>query len=196
MAFWRLARALESGDGKTGLAAWWLALIERRVLDFVAARGLDLGALPYDYIDVQPRSMDALRANLAVLRATMAEACDPASRLRAELVDPLRGEIYARIDAFRDAATLYLRRERAKGGAERAELAALSSDVEYLEEMRRKEPAVLLAQAQQPDPTPDVVPVNGLIMNVLHRLENEHFTALSHWQSRTPSSSPAKRHHR
>jgi hypothetical protein len=72
-------------------------------------------------------------------------------------------------------------------------VAEVERDLAYIAEMRRMEEGVTLAhehqhQHQQHQPMPAVVPISGLIYSVLHRLENEHATALKHWRGRRPRS--------
>ena len=54
----------------------------------------------------------------------------------------------------------------------------LELDVEYIEEMHRKE------DDPHRSAFPHIVSVSGLALNVLLRLENEHATALKRWSSR------------
>lgn len=59
-----VCRAVLAGETKDALARWWLDLCEARVLAFLVARGFRPAALPYNYLDVPPRSLAAVADNL------------------------------------------------------------------------------------------------------------------------------------
>ena len=64
----------------------------------------------------------------------------------------------------------------------------LIHDIIYLEEMKKLEEQFFVAM-QQPSPQSpnkpsDIVPITGLILNRLHRLENELKTVVDHWKNR------------
>ncbi|ELR13243.1 uncharacterized protein ACA1_339910 [Acanthamoeba castellanii str. Neff] len=69
-------------------------------------------------------------------------------------------------------------------------LLSLLGDIHYIDEMKRLEqdffgdPSAPPQERQKKSPPSDIVPVTGLIVGKLHRLENELKTVVEHWSRR------------
>jgi hypothetical protein len=163
--------------------------------------------------------------------------------LQAGLVDPLKREIYTRIDEYAHSVLLFLwhecnsllgfhiattnehshfapssvRHETDSGKglvpsadlsfvqerleqtnavpqARRKLLLSLIGEIHYIDEMKRLEQH-FFASSTSGSPQPqgktalsDIVPVTGLIVGKLHRLENELRTVVEHWSRRAPAT--------
>lgn len=194
--------------------------------------GYQADAIPYNYIDQPPKSMEALKRNLEIVRHLIAPTTmSEKSMFRTRLVDPLRHLVYLKIDNFisgaklilaltlkdnnialnnnatnsnvsitnlevNDIAELFKRLENQSNQLSepvKHQLRELIRDLVYLREMEKLESDLLAknnggggsttssAIEQQQRKPSDVVPVTGLILNRLHRLENELKTVLEHW---------------
>eukprot|EP01116_Phalansterium_solitarium_P001883 TRINITY_DN11719_c0_g1_i1.p1 TRINITY_DN11719_c0_g1~~TRINITY_DN11719_c0_g1_i1.p1 ORF type:complete len:255 (+),score=38.32 TRINITY_DN11719_c0_g1_i1:615-1379(+) len=198
------------GLRKKHLTEWYLNRIEQETDDFLVRRGYNLHAVPYNYLDERPKSLNEISHNLALLH----ELLQPHNfgYLLRTLIQPLKDEIYSEIEAFSRTAKLVLLtllygqsayRYRYDHSAaveqfhhirpsltpQRAqELDDLLHDVSYIAEMRRLDENFHDDVADAPNASADargklsdVVPVSGLIFGKLHRLENENKTVLEHW---------------
>jgi len=222
---------------KDDLTRWWLQLIEARVDSFLQALGYNFEAVPFHYIDQPPRSMPAILKNLELIRLllkssgnnTTSATLPTRQSLQNELVEPLKKEIYHRIDEYVRCVMLFLwwectwllgidiktcaahrnhsddqhgeegnvvdigqleellKKSRTVPEWRRKLLLSLLGDLHYIYEMKRLEQDFFKASAASPQAKAapsDIVPVTGLIMSKLHRLENELRTVVEHWSRR------------
>lgn len=133
--------------------------------------------------------------------------------MKRNLVEPLKREVYRAIHRFRRNAHLVLldslhdkqllpptrwdvsiqeafqvfqasRQQFAEPESEQME--GLFRDCEYLQQMHVLEDEVLNRKSNNASTgkLSDIVPITGLIIGRLHRLENELKTVLQHWQGR------------
>lgn len=67
-------------------------------------------------------------------------------------------------------------------------LQELIDDIVYINEMRKLDDAFFdtTVESKRYGPS-DIVPITGLIVNRIHRVENELKTVLDHWKGRMPS---------
>jgi hypothetical protein len=207
-----------SGTKKQELTSWWLQHIESGVDSFLVARGYDSSAVPFQYLDVPPRSLQEIQGNLGVvhsiLRAIQSE--DRTHDSFSKLLLPLASEIYMKIAEFQDNLKLVVWDELSTLGCqlhcpsalslERTQrelrqlkegatlpatlntLKELVADLEYIEKMKVLEAEFFVKLKQQGQTSraalSDIVPISGLILGKLHRLDNELKTVYNHWERR------------
>lgn len=96
------------GSKKNDLTGWWLHLIEQSVEEFVhSLPGWTKNAIPYNYLDQAPTSLEIIQQNLELLR----QLIDPQKygdvhQVRERLILPLSNQIYCEIDVFLRQAQL------------------------------------------------------------------------------------------
>ncbi|PBJ79661.1 hypothetical protein BCY84_02388 [Trypanosoma cruzi cruzi] len=169
-------------------------------------------AISFNYLDVRPTNMGSIAANLVVLRHCLAECFSPGSRVKKSLLDPVvRGVWDQSLRPIKNSAMELLGAAQQNvrppldylfslGQQVDAALwsqrcvrydrivKALQDDLKYLhivEEMDREaieEP--MRARQAADEGLSDCVPVSGLVLSRLHRLENEHRTAWEFWRNR------------
>ena len=54
------------GTLKRDLTRWWLELCETRAIAFIVARGFNIAALPYNYLDAPPSSLADVKSNISL----------------------------------------------------------------------------------------------------------------------------------
>lgn len=192
---------------KDGVTASYLELIEERVDAFLAAMSFDPRAVPYDYLDSPPAAPDAVLSNFHLLTHLATEVFNPHSAVQRELIQPttqhvwdtalhpLRRDLSRTADDLAKAAASLQLQQRHQGADNNESDAALAAsvakllagirrDIAYLDTIERQEPQWIAdAHADVNSHAPaDVVPVSGLIVSRLHRLENEHRTVIEHWR--------------
>ncbi|KEG09818.1 hypothetical protein DQ04_04581000 [Trypanosoma grayi] len=167
--------------------------------------------IPFNYLDVRPANMQSIAGNLVVLRHCLEECSSPGSAVRQSLVDPIvRGVWDQSLTPLENSAKELLKvaqqnvrppleylLQQQQCNAERKRewrarydrvVKALQDDLNYLRtiyEMDRERVSVP-AQARR-DVTvglSDYVPISGLTLSRLHRLENEHRTVWDFWRTR------------
>lgn len=186
-----------SGTSKDALTSWWLELVDRRMDDFLRAKGFAHGAVPEHYCEERPASMHTVKHNLCLLQSILSPDNDFCAVELGETIAKLRREVYPRIEEFiRDsnaviAAQLRIRLEDCteevvmstleKAPLEdshlRAWITGTIKDVEYLREMQRLEDEAYAKESA----SMHIVPISGLALSVLRRYENEHVTVLDLW---------------
>lgn len=202
-----------SGTRKNQLAQWWLNLIQDRVKEFLEHQGFDFLAVPVDYIDDPPKSLEAVQDNLKIVKSCLAIYKDyvrPSTSFRrtnshltqvknnlvqqsmVQLVEGCRKDIYDKLEEFSNRAKEVIN-------------SILGEEVEITEELvKRKElpdhvtfamKDVLyvkkmkeLEYQNKPAESKDIVPVIGLVLNNFFRFENELETVLEVWEGRLVSA--------
>lgn len=101
-----------SGRKKQELTSWWLQYIEDHVDKFLLQKGYDSTCVPYQYLDKPPTSMTRLQENIKIVRSLLTElgsnknpqipssSSTYISRVRLELVDPIKKVVYEKVDAL------------------------------------------------------------------------------------------------
>ncbi|CBH13280.1 hypothetical protein, conserved [Trypanosoma brucei gambiense DAL972] len=162
--------------------------------------------IPFNYLDVRPENMEAIAANLAVLQHCLAERVSQGSSGRKELLEPIIRDVWEKeLDPLLREATELLRvaqcnvwppleyflsRNVGRVSGERrlrydCVVRGLRGDLHYLETIRKMEHLVIDGQSNGAgEESLDYVPVGGLALSRLYRLENEHRTVLEFWRSR------------
>ena len=94
-----LKMRLLDGTHKKQITEWWLRLIHKRQDQFLAALGYDFTAIPRNYIESPPTSIEAVQNNLRIIREILnvKEDIHNAQKL---LVAELKNEIYPKIDEY------------------------------------------------------------------------------------------------
>jgi hypothetical protein len=185
---------------------WYLTAIERATPAFLASRGYDIHAIPHDYLSVPPHSLFTVRMNFRIVQEVLNPRNDRHGFTL--FLNELSTLIYARLDEY---ATLLCcaidRRVAAMHGAPSdpfappnwfasdevplssehvdamlqrsptAEVTKMLGELKYIVEMRELEQC----KAQERGELSQVVPVTGLIVNYLMRVDNEVRTVLTRW---------------
>ena len=190
---------------KHAVTAAYLSDIEGSVDGFLAQLGVQVHAVPDNYLDVppQPGAMQHIQVNADLLTHLAQEAFNPGSALRRQLLDPLTRHVWA---DFLEPLRKWLLAQQLQCATTTASpgvSAELAADLAHLDKMQRLEETYLLAddaplssgaggdEAARPRVgVSDVVPVAGLAMGRIHRLLNEQRTVLEHW---TPARVAAHR---
>ncbi|RNF01931.1 hypothetical protein TraAM80_06735 [Trypanosoma rangeli] len=169
-------------------------------------------AIPFNYLDVRPTNMETIAGNLVVLRHCLAECFAPGNSVQKSLLGPIvRGVWDQSLSSLRKSARellevaqqnvwppleyLFLRQRRGDAAVWRERrakydriVAALQDDLKYLHTIHEMDREVIEGQMQArqaaEEGLSDYVPVSGLVLSRLHRLENEHRTVLEFWKTR------------
>lgn len=233
LCFYAVEKELIGGRRKEELTNWWLHLIEESVAKFIeSVPGMTPNAIPYQYLDQAPKSLEVIEKNLEILR----QLIDPTKygdkyQVKDRLIDPLCFTIYLEIDSFLQQAQLlcvnlllealieneeekealsihslqsldyeFVKQSfsKVKGSqnlndfmrSKLKEMEGLVRDIEYILEMKKLEQDFRSRNQKQENggKVSDIVPISGLILGVLHRMENEHKTVFEHWSPRIRSS--------
>nr|CCC92040.1 unnamed protein product [Trypanosoma congolense IL3000] len=162
--------------------------------------------IPFNYLDVPPANMGAIAANLVVLQNCLGEhvargspewkqflkliihsvwdqELNPLLRNATELLrvaqqnvwPPLEHSLRQSGNANESTARRSKYDHVAKG---------LRGDLHYLEVIRGADQLIIDGQLKEGAGPADFVPVGGLVLSRLYRLENEHRTAWEFWRSR------------
>ena len=86
-----------SGQKKQRLVEWWLKLVEDRCNKYLEKVQYDFEAVPYDYLDTPPKNPAQVSNNLQIITSLIHPSNGTVQR---ELVEPLRWQIYEKIDEF------------------------------------------------------------------------------------------------
>jgi len=195
-------RELMNGERKDKISAWWLAKIDKAVLDFLANLGYQNDAIPENYVEQPPTDMNAVLENVKILSKLLAgEETDPGVK---KLIEQMKEQIYPHIDTFLTDAAIVLseqfnmdltgkdfslslveeafHRERPTLDSKISEwIDDMLKDISYLTEMKLLE---------DPEYTKDktefslhIVPISGLVVGSICRLENECKTVCELWQN-------------
>ena len=185
---------------KEEMVSWYLSLIERRVGEYLETKGFVCDALPFNYIDNCPKDLNLVKKNLSlciyanvsisylfytlccvyfvgIVSSELSEK--NRNELDKNVIIPLKERIYRVLDehctSVRTLLWFHNKVEKVKELCDDGFRRELEMDVEYIEEMKRKD--------DDPSRTekPHIVGVSGLVMNTLLRIENEHATVLKHW---------------
>ncbi len=179
----------------------------------MVAKGFDLHAVPYSYLDEAPKSLDSIRINIQIIYKFLnLRSPEALQELRETLIDPLKQEIYNRIDEFLDCAETVLlsllgRIHRKTNGpfsletakvlfsnakhnfskTQQTQIENLLHDIAYIMQMKQLEYDFFSTDtpaSRGATELSQIVPITGLIVGKLHRLENELKTVLEHWSQR------------
>ncbi|PRP85960.1 hypothetical protein PROFUN_06082 [Planoprotostelium fungivorum] len=188
-----------SGDKKAQLSSWWLDLIETGVDHYLSSNQTftdeggrhivyDTHAVPYNYIDQPPKSMEAIRHNHYIVQKLLSFSTLPvtetSSPQHVEFDRFLRGtskEVYTHINHFETVSNGVL--DLIRGNMIRVDQEKtqhLLADLNYLSEMKRLEDERFSGEKTSAGLS-HIVPISGLILSKLHRIENELATVLRHW---------------
>lgn len=104
--------------------------------------------------------------------------------LRESVVDPIRNEIYERIDEFVRDGEEFLEIEKERYGQADGRYTHLERYIKDLKDMKSDENSAFSGKGNRLSNSRGVVPINGLIVGYLYRLEYELSTAIDHWSNR------------
>lgn len=191
---------------KEKLTQWWLDLIKSQVNSFLSSLNFDFNAIPENYIDQPPESIEKVEKNCNLLRQLMDRSSGDKHQMNAKLLIPLKTEIYAKIDQYIKQAKETLEEEDLDVNESswkdligrvnesysdpleeniRDRIVGLIKDLEYLEKMKKFEFEYYTTQkTEQGKGLSDIVPITGLIVGRIHRLENEARTCLEVWSKK------------
>ncbi len=168
---------------------WYLNLIEDRVEEFLVQNGFHQDALPFRYLDEKPKSLPLLHDNLQIIRNMILFTQNDIYQVKAKLLQPLMDQVYEKLEEFLEISQ-ELVEFLSSSSSSHPEIQSLLKDVEYVLEMKRIEEDDMqnyidgTKKPQKGGPLSDIVPVSGLILGKLHRIENEFKTAIEHWSPR------------
>lgn len=191
-------------DRKKAVTEKYLQMVEDSVDAFLARTGVHTHALSDRYLDEPPRSMDLLRRNADLLVHCTQDAFNPRSEINVQLVAPLVLRAYSEfldplLGEMRDFWRHYghwasERRDGdphqvAPGGGDeldartRGKCWNVQRDIEHVQEMRVLDQlsAHEVAERFNGGGLSHVVPIAGLALGRVHRMLNEHNTAIAHW---------------
>eukprot|EP01094_Clydonella_sp_ATCC50884_P013098 TRINITY_DN2336_c0_g1_i1.p1 TRINITY_DN2336_c0_g1~~TRINITY_DN2336_c0_g1_i1.p1 ORF type:complete len:1008 (+),score=287.45 TRINITY_DN2336_c0_g1_i1:266-3289(+) len=188
------------GTRKNELVSWWLDAIEEKVLAFLDKLGYQYKAMPENYVEDAPDDLEAIRTNTRILKDVLTPGEDKFGVQT--LIKRIQGMVGPKIDEFVDNG-LYILSEKfgrtiddrtmAEAEKELKEnpdlfdpvelewIDDLMKDINYLQEMRRMEDP---EYAKHNEVSFHIVPLSGLTLGVLVRLENECKTILELWEPR------------
>jgi hypothetical protein len=157
------------------------------------------------------RSLDAIKNNIQLIHPLLNLRTEQAVLMRSELIEPLTDIIYHRIEQFLDClktvllgsldmmyiksrgdfnlqqAWNLLQSNRNLTKQKHQELEGLIHDIHYILQMKQLERDFFsnpIPSTSSKAALSDIVPITGLILSRLHRVENEHKTVLDHWAGR------------
>ena len=205
-----------NGTKKQEITSWWLSVIQQRVQRFLTGLHFDFEAVPYDYIDTPPNSLETIRTNLKIIQEILDRSNDIHNVQ--QLLDNVKEDVYPKINLFLDNAKAALceklnlslkdfsveaardmlnEHERdlkdQKDEPEHQELwgvwmVGLLQDIEYLETIKRLEEEPVAGKGNL-----NVVPITGLVMSAFIRRETELRTVLEVWDPSWKVSRRSKR---
>lgn len=194
------------GMKKTKLTQWWLDLIKSKTNEFLTALEYDFTAVPDNYIDQAPESLSKVEKNSLILHQLMDRSSDKYETNK-KLIIPLKTQIYIKIDLFIEQAKEILKEEditvekcnwdeliqlvkatysQPFEEAICEKIISLIKDLQYLENMKKYEFEYYTTEKSQQEKgeLSDIVPITGLIIGRIHRLENETRTCLEVWSKK------------
>eukprot|EP01102_Stenamoeba_stenopodia_P008779 TRINITY_DN2560_c0_g1_i1.p1 TRINITY_DN2560_c0_g1~~TRINITY_DN2560_c0_g1_i1.p1 ORF type:complete len:471 (-),score=113.47 TRINITY_DN2560_c0_g1_i1:75-1487(-) len=192
------------GSIKESLTDWWLSLINDNVDNFLTELGYDHNAVPFDYIEVPPLSLEVVRNNLKLVQKSLVElkskdGTGPAHKLINELKNVILPKIehfikkvkvvlcdYFNI-SFEDfdlevVKKLYKEKLPLLEPKLASSIQSMVQDLEYLNEMIYLEHNPKKLEKGKLEL--GVVPITGLIIGKMYRLENELLTVLDVWKNK------------
>jgi len=198
----RQIHGILDGTIKSELSDWWLGIIDERMVTWLEASSVNVHAIPYDYINEPPKDLRPIREMYHFVEKNLSQVDLEGSEIK-RLIDSLREKITPRICDFIEKASgvlsLYLSvnktsgtpilqdmsfyRERLREQQQSLsaklvdQLGDLIKDVEYLQEMLYLEDHPVSSDGL----VLGVVPISGIIVGRLFRLENEVVTVLQVW---------------
>ena len=195
---------MQEGTAKYRLTGWWLHEVQDKVDEFLQEEGyLDVN-IPHDYYNTPPSDLSAVRSNLEVVRRVLKNQ----EMMMRPVIEALKEEIYPVIDAFNRGLyvqlTYLLHLDTiCHSPAALAEMTTSDEDVMARISLLGEEEAewvqsviedlgLLTEMKAIEDPTYKegqqsfhIVPVSGLAISRLARLEIELRTVLEVWDSST-----------
>jgi hypothetical protein len=190
---------------------WYLAAIETAVPAFLASRGFEVNAIPMNYLSQPPRSLFAVRMNFRIVQEVLNPRNDRHGFTL--FLNELSSLIYMRLEEHAtllccaidrrvgavpctpddtNAPANWFASDAEPLSSERVETMIRRSDTDslgvtkllkelkYIIEMRELEQC----RAQERGELSQVVPVTGLIVSYLMRLDNEIRTVLTRWDTK------------
>lgn len=100
---------------KFKLSEWWLQLIRQKCEEFLTELGYELNAIPSNYIDERPKSLEKVEKNLVILHQILNRNQDT-TNLTQKLIEPLKNTIYPRIDNYIEQVKKVLKEENTSFG--------------------------------------------------------------------------------
>lgn len=209
VALQQTIQALE--EKKRQISENYLHLIEETVDHFLASPsvGVKTKALSDRYLDEPPQNMLELRRNADLLANCTQDAFNPHSELNNYLITPLVHKVYSEsLDPLRaELNAFWLSRGKRKyedlqkrlmngnnnnntvGNPLRklsTKLFGILQDIEHIDQMRELDShsTAEIAEIFKNGGLSHVVPISGLALGRIHRMLNEHNTAIQHWSSR------------
>merc|ERR1711991_649788 len=191
---------LLAGGQKRDLVSWWLGHIRTRISACLVECGYVENVTTEDYINDMPLNFAGVQSNMRLLRQLLDDVTQqrPGSPLL-KVIEQLKGEGYAKIDVYIEdcLAVLADELEETKVTIETCEkllmarkavfseqhlrdLMQLLDDLAYLSQMKRLEQAAIGAREK----SLHVVPVSGLALGRVVRLEQEMRTVCDVWGPR------------
>ncbi|KAH9593344.1 hypothetical protein LSM04_000994 [Trypanosoma melophagium] len=170
--------------------------------------------IPFNYLDVRPENMRAIGENLVVLQHCLEEYFRPESTIRNSLLVPIiRGVWSQSLTPMENTArellgvaqqnvwpplNHFIRRGEKQGDSVKWNecrsrydriVKALQDDLNYLFTIHKMDETAATTSSSSMqqgslEGLSDYVPVSGLVLSRLHRLENEHRTVWDFWRSR------------
>ena len=201
-----LAPAVEhvkSGMRKRELVSWWLDLTREKVMKYLHEKGYDENVVTRDYINDPPLNFKGVKKNLELVRATL----DDINGARKEeglwpIIAQLKEEVYGKIDEYISDCEIVLSdvfsitldsfsletgkklletRKSSFSPGKYSQLFQLLDDMDYLKQMKELEDC-------KEKRSMHIVPVSGLCISRVVRLEQEMRTVCEVWQDHDKSA--------
>jgi len=149
-------------------------------------------------LDTPPKSMDIIKKNLEILQGVIKHNGKDKHNMQKDLIDPVKEKVYAKIQKFLDQANMSLKDrfpdlnlEKFKSSMEGRSpediklISSLVKDINYLSDMQKKEFDFFKIQEDNNRAgIADVIPVTGLIISKICRLENEYRSVIAQWENK------------
>ena len=183
----QILESILNGNRKNEFCDRWLQHIEKKGDEYLATLNYKLDALPSNYTDVPPPSLEVVEKNREILLKVMEGDGVEGFDL---FVEQTTAEVYQMVNQLMEEIEMVLKKEwvdisrRATSTEER--IVALQNDYEYLMKVKRMDQKI---EEERKKGTrelkhlemSDVVPVSGLIVARFHIYECECRTALDLW---------------
>ena len=210
--YYSLLQEYLNGKKKHELTRWYLHTIEESVESYLKINySYDPTACPENYIDYAPRDLGLIKSNLQIIHSLITTNTEEHRKLRIHFIDPLKYNVYVEIDKYVRNLETFLLSELGKIFKITEENDVVSTirilcettlhkypkqlqdqvseslkDLEYIRTMKLLEEQFFSdARVDTDKQLSDIVPISGLILGKLHRLENELKTVLDHWSRNT-----------
>jgi len=213
-------REIMNGNKKNELTDWWLALIRQGVDQLLKSYNYDFDAVPPEYIDTPPTSLQVVRENLTIIQqllrafnATQKDRVEPTAVEKefqtdiVELLQELKSEVYPKLDDFVAKAQLALQdsfecldipfdhltiSSLLKLTHDEMEIKMSRSIDRVLGEITYVEQMKRLENSTTKSDVKDIVPITGLAIGRIVRFENELQTVLEVWENRVRPGEDSK----